>query len=120
MYLALKARKGMSSFRTKPTEKNPEPQDVNAGQWWRLGDLPDVDIIGDGGEARGVMLNEAGEVMFHVRPSDWIVESSPEVFEKFTNDEFNKHFQMVIRDSLKMKIGDKNAANQNSKKEHQA
>jgi len=104
MYLALKDRKGMASFQTKPTKENPKPQDVNAGQWWRLNDMPDIGIVGDGGEGRGVMMSEK-EVIFRVKPSDWVVETSPEVFEKFTNAEFNENFRMVIRDTVKFKTG---------------
>jgi len=94
----------MDSFQTKPTSEA-EAAEVNAGQWWRLTDMPDLGIVGDGGEARGVLLGEAEEILFRLYPSDWVVESSPEVFERFTNAEFNDHFRMLIKDSAKLSIG---------------
>lgn len=119
MHTELKARMGMSSFQTKPTDKKPKSQDVNAGQWWRLNDIPSIGIIGDGGEARGVVLTESGEVMFRVYPSDWVVESSPEVFERFTNAEFNEHFRMIVRDTVKINLGEKDGAQEKDKEDSQ-
>ena len=95
--------RGMSSCRTKGAD----PNDVQAGQWWRLGDLPDVGLIGDGGEARAVLLDDDDEVLFRLIPTDWVVQTAPGVFEKFTNEEFNEHFQMVVRDTLSLGMSTK-------------
>lgn len=97
--------KDMHYYRTKQSSGDEdEPQDVQAGQWWRLGDMPDVGLIGDGGEARAVKVNEDDEVVFRVIPGDWVVETSSEIFEKFTNEEFNEHFMSVIHSKLSLKM----------------
>lgn len=94
----------MHTYRTKPSKAGGQPEDVQAGQWNRLGDMPDVGLEGDGGESRAIKVTEDGEVLFHVFPGDWVVETAPEVFEKFTNAEFNQHFMSVVKDTLTFKM----------------
>jgi hypothetical protein len=96
--------KHMHAYRTKPSKTGGDPQYVQAGQWNRLGDMPDVGLEGDGGEGRAVKVTEDGEILFRVFPGDWIVETGPEVFEKFTNEEFNDHFMSVVKDTLAFKM----------------
>ena len=95
----------MNTYQVKPTEKMPVAKDVMAGQWNRLGDMPSVGIVGDGGETRGILIGEAEQIVLRVYTGDWVVETSPEVFEKFTNAEFNEHFRAIIRDTLHIKTG---------------